>query len=538
MNFADRLTRHAAEHPFQRALVRPAGLDPRDGRRLWSHLTFRELDARSDRAARGFRDRVGIQRGELVLMLVEPGFDFFVVGFGLYKLGAVPVLIDPGMGLAGFLNCVAQIKPTALVGVPKAMVLSRVKGRAFRSIEKRVTVGASTWFWGGETLPMVLLAEPSFENADCGAEEEAGILFTSGSTGPAKGVRYTHGMFCAQAESIASMVDIRPGEVDVPCFLPFAMFSLTLGQTVVLPDMDFSRPATAQPERVVEAVMAHGAHQLVGSPAVMKRLARWCPENGVTLPSLRRVLTFGAPIPLDLHRAFRELLAEGVQIHTPYGATESLPVASIASEAVLEGTGAATARGEGTCVGSPVDIGTVRIIPITDEAVPEWDESAVVASGQIGEICVKGPQVSSEYRGLPEANASSKIRDDEGFWHRMGDLGYLDDEGRLWFLGRKSHRVICSDGALVFPVALEGVFNTHPGVFRSAVVELEGEPVLVVELESGFDRDIEAALLELARAHEATGRVKRVFFHPGFPVDRRHNAKIHRLQLRDWVAER
>ncbi len=537
MNFADRLTRHAAEHPFQRALVRPAGLDPRDGRRLWSQLTFSELDARSDRAARGFRDRAGIQRGELVLMLVEPGFDFFVVGFGLYKLGAVPVLIDPGMGLAGFLSCVAQIKPTALVGVPKAMVLSRVKSGAFRSIEKRVTVGPSTWFWGGETLPMVLLAEPDFQNADCGDHEEAGILFTSGSTGPAKGVRYTHGMFCAQAEAIASMVGIRSGEVDVPCFLPFAMFSLSVGQTVVLPDMDFSKPATAQPERVVEAVLAHGAHQLVGSPAVMKRLARWCPENEVELPSLRRVLTFGAPISLDLHHAFRDILADGVQIHTPYGATESLPVASIATAEVLGGTGAATTRGEGTCVGCPVDIGTVRIIPITDEAITEWNEASVLGPGEIGEICVKGPQVSSEYKGLPEANAKAKIRDGEGLWHRMGDLGYMDDEGRLWFLGRKSHRVRCSDGTLVFPVALEGVFNSHPGVFRSAVVELEGEPVVVVELESGFGRDIEPALLELARGHEATARVKRVFFHPGFPVDRRHNAKIHRLQLRDWVAQ-
>ena len=502
---------------------------------MWTHLTFGELDEQSDRAARGFRDVAGIQRGEKVLMLVEPGFDFFVVGFGLYKLGAVPVLIDPGMGLDGFLHCVQQIGPTALIGVPKAMVLSKVKGAAFKSIQKRVTVGPSTWFWGGESLPDCLRAEPAIGCADCEEDDDASILFTSGSTGPAKGVRYTHGMFSAQATAIGSLYDMKPGQVDVPCFLPFAMFSVVLGQTVVLPDMDFSKPATAQPNKVVEAVNAHGAHQLVGSPAVMKRLARWCPDHGVRMPSLARVLTFGAPIPLDLHLAFRDILAEGVQIHTPYGATESLPVASIGTDAILAGTAEATARGEGTCVGTVADVATVAVIPITDDDLAEWDPGAVLGPGEVGEICVKGPQVSTAYVGLPKANAGSKIVDGDTFWHRMGDVGYLDDTGRLWFCGRKTHRVICGDGAVVFPVPLEGVFNTHPGVFRSAVVEKGGEPIVVVELEEGSTKDIEPELLKLASENEATRRVKTVLFHPGFPVDRRHNAKIHRLQLRDWA---
>ncbi len=501
---------------------------------MWTHLTFGELDELSDRAARGFSE-VGIERGERVLMLVEPGFDFFVVGFGLYKLGAVPVLIDPGMGLDGFLHCVAQIAPTALIGVPKAMLLSKVKASAFKSIQKRVTVGPSTWFWGGETLPVCLLSEPGIGCADCEEDEEASILFTSGSTGPAKGVRYSHGMFSAQATAIGDLYDMQPGQIDVPCFLPFAMFSVVLGQTVILPDMDFSKPATAHPGKVVEAIQAHGAHQLVGSPAVMKRLARWCPDHQVRLPSLRRVLTFGAPIPLDLHIAFQDILSEGVQIHTPYGATESLPVASIGTDAILAGTAEATARGEGTCVGTLADIATVRIVPITDEPILRWAEEDVLGLGEVGEICVKGPQVSSEYMGLPQANASSKIPDGDAFWHRMGDLGSFDEQGRLWFFGRKGHRVTCSDGTVLFPVALEGVFNTHPGVFRSAVVEHQGEPLLVVELESGATRAIEPELLALGAANEATARVKRVLFHPSFPVDRRHNAKIERLQLRDWA---
>ncbi|HJN76119.1 MAG TPA: fatty acid CoA ligase family protein [Myxococcota bacterium] len=531
MNFAARLDRLAAERPRQRALVRPAGRDPRDGRRLWAQLTFSQLHEMTNSTARGFAS-AGIGQGDRVILLVEPSFEFFSIIFALWKLGAVPVLIDPGMGLSGFLACVRQIRPRVCIGVPRAMLLSKLKATDFESVELRVTVGPSTWFWGGETLPLLMDPGP-LQTLDVPGDAVAGVLFTSGSTGPAKGVRYSHGMFEAQATRIAALYGIEAGQVDVPCFLPFAMFSCVMGMTVVLPDMDFSKPATARPEALAEAIIEHGAHQLVGSPAVMRRLARWAPDKGVRFPSLERVLTFGAPIPRDLHETFRELLAEGVDIHTPYGATEALPVASTSTTAILAELGARTASGEGTCVGGVAPDTNVRVIRITDEPIPTWSEELVLPPGEVGEICVKGPQVSSEYVGRPEATSAAKIQDGEGFWHRMGDLGFVDAQGRLWFCGRKAHRVRCSDGELVFPVPLEGVFNEVDGVLRSAVVEVSGAPVLVVEGKAD-----EGELLRVAKANPVTRRVERVLFHPGFPVDRRHNAKIHRLQLRDWARDR
>ena len=531
MNFAGRLDRLALERPRQRALVRPSGKDPRDGRRLWSQLTFHQLNDETNATARGFVN-AGVRQGDRVILLIEPSFEFFTVIFALWKLGAVPILIDPGMGLPGFLSCVRQIKPRVCIGVPKAMLLSKVKGADFSSVELRITVGPSTWFWGGETLPL-LLDPGDFETVELSEDTVAGVLFTSGSTGPAKGVRYSHGMFDAQADRIARLYGIEAGQIDVPCFLPFAMFSCVMGMTVVLPDMNFSKPATAQPEALAEAVLAHGAHQLVGSPAVMKRLADWAPEKGVTFPSLLRVLTFGAPSPRPLHEKFRELLAEGVDIHTPYGATEALPVATTSSTAILADTGGRTASGEGTCVGEIAPDTTVRVIRITDDVIPTWSDELVLPVGEVGEICVKGPQVSLAYVERPDATESSKIKDGDAVWHRMGDLGFLDEQGRLWFCGRKAHRVVCSDGELVFPVPLEGVFNEVDGVIRSAVVEVKGAPVLVVE-----GRADEAELLRVARENPVTERVERVLFHPGFPVDRRHNAKIHRLELRDWARRR
>ncbi|MCP4921129.1 MAG: AMP-binding protein [Proteobacteria bacterium] len=532
-NFAHRIDVLAAERPWQRALVRPAGIDSRDGSRLWSQRTFAQLHDETCALANGFTTQ-GIRKGDRVIVLVKPSYEFFSIIFALWKLGAVPILIDPGMGLDGFLRCVAEIKPRVAIGIPTAMILSSVKRAAFASVKLRITVGPSTWFWGGETLPMCQEPGP-FETVPVSLDTPAGVLFTSGSTGPAKGVRYTHEMFAAQATRIARMYGIEAGQVDVPCFLPFAMFSCVMGMTVVLPDMDFSKPATAEPDKVAEAVLAHGADQLVGSPAVMKRLAAWALEKDVTLPSLKRVLTFGAPIPRPLHEDFRSILSEGVDIHTPYGATESLPVATTSSTHVLGEIGERTAAGEGTCVGDLAPETTVRVIRITDEPITDWDDEMVCGVGEVGEICVQGPQVSVAYEERPDATSASKIQAPDGLWHRMGDVGFFDADGRLWFCGRKSHRVQCADGSLVFPVPMEGVFNEVPGVARSAVVEVQGAPVLVVEKAGEVTS---ATLLAAAKANPTTERIEKVLFHPGFPVDRRHNAKIHRLELRDWARGR
>ncbi|MEN0061784.1 MAG: fatty acid CoA ligase family protein [Myxococcota bacterium] len=537
MNFAARVYAHGAERPYQRALVAPG---PRQGDQpSWRHMTFGRLTDRAKRLAAGFIKR-GLTEGDRVMMLVPAGFEFFEVSLALWQIGAVPVLIDPGMGLSGFLSCTAQIRPRVLIGIPRGMLLAAVRSGPFRSVEDRITVGGSTWFWGGATLDACRSESPRTELAPADVDTEAGVLFTSGSTGPAKGVRYTHGMFGTQAERIQAMYDIVPGNLDVSCFLPFAMFSVAMGVTCVLPDMDFAKPATAAPRAILEAVEEHGASQLVASPAVLVRMAPWLAERGQEMPSLDRILTFGAPIPRPLHEAFRTVLREGAAIHTPYGATEALPVATIDGHTILAETGARSASGEGTCVGRPDESIEVRVLAITDEPLATMAEATVLPPGEVGEITVRGVQVSREYKDRPDANAASKVQDGDTFWHRMGDLGYLDDQGRLWFCGRKSHRVTLADGRLRFPVPVEGIFNEHPAVRRSALVGVDGTAVLVVELNAGVTET--PKLLDeigaLGRGHEVASDVTRLLVHPGFPVDRRHNAKIHRPEIAKWAAGR
>lgn len=533
---ADRLRQHAAARPNQPALVEPAG----GGR--WTSISYAELNRRVDQYARGFVEK-GIERGDRVLFLVRPGVDFYAALFGLFRMGAIPVLMDPGMGRDNLLQCIAEAKPRVILALPIVHVLRTFRGAAFRSAEVFITKGMR-WWWGGHRLDQCLSDDdsPYVDPEGFVPEDEGFIAFTSGSTGPPKGVSFRHRMFVHQAELLGEVYGIGPDDITVECFTAFVIYDLALGMTTVLADMDMSKPATADPAKVHAALTEHKATTSFASPVVWTKLVRWAEKSGAKLPHLRRVLTAGAPIPPDLHTRFRTLLSDGVELYCPYGATEALPVATAGSELVLGETAAKTAQGAGICVGRVFPRVTVEIVRITDEPLPEWSDELRVPQGEVGEIAVFGPVASPEYKDRPDANAVSKVLRDGAIGHRMGDLGYLDDQGRLWFCGRKSHALHTADG-LVPVVPVEQVFNAHPDVLRTALVGV-GEPgakvpVLCVELEAGkawstaLRDEIEAA----AEGTRFEGLVGTFLPHPGFPTDPRHNSKIKRDELRTWASQ-
>jgi acyl-coenzyme A synthetase/AMP-(fatty) acid ligase len=378
-------------------------------------------------------------------------------------------------------------------------------------------------------------------------DETAAILFTSGSTGPAKGVVYEHGMFDAQVQAIQGCYDIRPGEVDLPTFPLFALFSVAMGMTSVIPDMDPSHPARVDPLNIVEPIRDNHATNTFGSPALWARVAEYCVDRGIRLPSLRRILIAGAPVPYRLVEMLHRVINPEADVHTPYGATESLPVASISGREVHSDCTARTRVGAGICVGKPLPGIDLRIIRITDESIGTWPEELVVPAGEVGEIVVSGPVVTNEYFGLPAATTAAKIGDGDRLWHRMGDVGYRDAHGRIWFCGRKAHRVTTGQGTM-YSVRCEAVFNEHPDVLRSALVGVGPPgrqiPVMVVEPEGGRlpsrsrQEAIRDELLQLARANDLTRSIETILFHRRFPVDVRHNAKINREALAAWAARR
>jgi acyl-CoA synthetase (AMP-forming)/AMP-acid ligase II len=326
-------------------------------------------------------------------------------------------------------------------------------------------------------------------------------------------------------------------------FAGFAIFDIAIGMCAVLPRMDMTRPATANPADVLAAIQYNRTEVAFASPIVWQRLTRFAIEDQQTCPSLQVTLTVGAPIPADLHHRFRKILAPGRQVFTPYGATEAMPVSSIGTDEVLEHTWARTRSGHGTCVGKPIPGMEVRIIRITDEPIPAWADALRLPDGEVGEVVVSGPGTSPAYKDAPQANVKGKIREGERIFHRMGDLGYVDEQGRLWFCGRKAHRLTTSAGLLP-SVMVEGIYNDHPSVFRTALVGLGAEgrqlAVLAVEMEAGqaFTPRVEAELRNLARGTRWEGRVSRFLVHPCFPTDARHNSKIRREDLRSWAALR
>lgn len=530
--------------PWRPAVVFPHARDEQ-GKASYTHYTFRQLDEASGRLALGFSS-IGIRRGMRVALMVPPSLDFFALTFALFKLGAVPVLIDPGIGLPNLGKGLAEAEPEAFIGIPKAHAARLLLGWARTTLKIKVTVGARA-LCGGVTLQKVrdlgAVGTP-LPAVESGPNETAAILFTSGSTGPSKGVVYTHEYFAAQVEHIRQLYGIQPGEIDLPTFPLFALFGPALGMTAIIPDMDPTKPAKLDPAKIVEAIENFGVTNMFGSPAVIRRLGRYGEQSPLRLPSLRRVISAGAPVSAKELQRFTHLLAPGAQVFTPYGATECLPVSSIGSDEILGETRQQTDLGRGVCLGRTVPGLTVKIIRISDVPIPAWDKALELQPGEIGEIAVQGRHVTRSYFNRQEATELAKIMDGPGgeFYHRMGDLGYLDAQGRIWFCGRKSHRVVTRQGTF-FTIPCEAIFNTHPSVFRSALVGVkrgsETEPVICVELEPEANANLEsltAELRDLAARHAHTQPIQRFVVHPGFPVDIRHNAKISREKLAIWAS--
>src|SRR5690606_23630968 len=369
-------------------------------------------------------------------------------------------------------------------------------------------------------------------------DDVAGILFTSGSTGVPKGVVYGHRHFVAQVDMLRSAFGIAPGGEDLPTFPPFALFDPALGLTSIIPDMDPTRPAKADPRKLHAAIARFGVTQLFGSPALMRARA----DHGAPLPTVSRVTSAGAPVPAEAVARMRGLPPGDAQFWPPYGATECLPVAVIEGRELVT-LRERTATGAGTCVGRPVPPNEVRIIRITDEAIPEWSDALLASTGQVGALPGGGPAATDAYCRRDAQTALAKSREGGRVVHRMGDLGWFDGEGRLWFCGRKSQRVVTA-GRTLCTEQVEPVFDAHPEVRRTALVGL-GErgaqrPLLCVELLPGVGRDaharIAAELRHIGEGHVHTAHVALFAFHPAFPVDIRHNAKIGREKLAVWAA--
>jgi acyl-CoA synthetase (AMP-forming)/AMP-acid ligase II len=535
-NLSELLSRIAERFPSKLALQHPV------------KMTYQKLQDEVNRYAFGLENS-GISRNTRTILMIPPGPEFIVLTFALLRVGAILVMIDPGMGAKAMANALAGVEADAFIGIPKAHLFRKICPAAFKTVKINVTEGRR-WFWSGYRLKDLRSDKAhSYSSAQISAEDIVAIFFTSGSTGPPKGVVFTTAMLNAQIGYLESDFKYKPEEIELCTFPLLGLFSICLGLTLVLADMDTVHPATLNPKKIVANIQQNKCTQVFCSPMVLNRLAGYGKKTKVKLPSLKRVITAGAPASKALLESFRQLLSEDAEIYTPYGATEALPMTKITGSELLQRNSSSEENQEGICVGRPLAGVDVKIIEIGDDPISSWEDTLELPANEIGEIVVKGAVVSREYFNLPKANASAKIENPKNrdVWHRMGDVGKLDKSGRLWFYGRKSHRVVTLEQTL-FTIPCEAVFNQHPRVCRSALVGIPDEvnkqqkPVLCVQLRPGDSghnkKNLIRELLELGATNDMTKLIKDILFLKYFPVDARHNAKIQREKLALWAKRR
>lgn len=539
VNIAHRFEHQVNKHPEKEALI----LSKKSWfslRYRYHTLSFSQIQERIEAIAHELRER-GARPQDRAVVFIKPGEHLAAVTFALFRIGVVPVFIDPGMGKENLLRCIEQAKPRLLIAETVVHLIKMFYPKAFRSVEIALSPRGLHRCYKKTLKPELTYCEKTQ------GSELAAILFTSGGTGAPKGVQYNHQLFDTQTTLLKEMFNLDENERDCPGFPLFSLFTLCMGMSSVIPDLNAAQPSKAKPERLVRQILDQQTTFLAGSPAIWEKVALYCLKNNITLPSVKWVVMFGAPVSLKIHRSFKAVLPNG-NTYTPYGATEALPISLIDGQTILENHVQDMERGRGWAIGKPVQGAKVCLIPITDEPLASLEQAPPLGPNEIGEIIVQGEMVTRAYDSLPEANKVSKIDDPQtGFWHRMGDIGFMDEQGQLWFCGRKTHRVPTNEG-LLSSIQCEAIFNTHPDVRRSALVGLPNggqtfEPAIIIELNQSARSKreqrvaLKAELAQRAMKYPHTQHIKKIYFSESFPVDVRHHIKIDRLKLRDMAVE-
>ena len=475
--------------------------------------------------AHGLRAR-GVAPGDRIAVLVPPGIDLIAVVYACWRIGAVTVVADRGLGLRGLGAAVRSARVRHVVGPAAAIAAART----LRWAPKAGMIGLSSLDRGpGEGVPLRL---DQVGGSAPAPDDPAAVVFTSGATGPAKGVRYTHGQLHAQRDALRALYGITPSDRFVAAFAPFAVFGPALGIGTGLADNDVTSPGTLTAAALDDACRRIDATMVFASPAALANVVRTATGPLPALAKVRLVMSAGAPVPIETLRAMARLCPHA-SLHTPYGMTEILPVADISLA-----TRIAVGAGRGVCVGPPV-AGCQVMIDSVDQSLPGQplpEQSLPV--GQTGEVVVTARWMSAGYDRLwltqqlarPVAGAGGSAVT----WHRTGDIGHLDEHGNLWIEGRVVHLVHTTDGA-VAPVPVEIAAEAVPGVRRAAAVGIGPrgvqQVVVVVETDAGTEGAAPAALAAAVRAAVAPQAVAAVWVTRRLPVDIRHNAKIDRTAL-------
>ena len=501
----------------------------------YSHTRYGELLNLVYSYQRGLQE-LGIRKDDKVIMLVMPGMEFLALSYSVMAVGAVPVFLDGGMGIENLSKCIESVEAKAMICSPKVHILRLLKKKIFNKIQ--ITITASNSF---------LFSSPNLSNlkrfASVALPVEAPsdialMAFTSGATGTPKGVVYTSKMLKTQLDIFKNSLGFKGGKKDCPLLPVFSLFTLALGVTSVFPPVNPSKPLTLDPEKIIRIINDLNIEYSFGAPSLWKKISEYAIRTKSSVNSLERIFMAGAPVPLEVGKNVKSIMSPNGEFFTPYGATEALPVTIITGKELLETKRETSKQNEqGVLVGKAAPDVSIKIIKNVKEEIEDISKAIELEPYTIGEVIVKGNNISPRYYKREDANKIAKIKDGTSFWHRMGDMGYLDKEGNLYFCGRKSEAVTFNNKTY-YTVPTEEFFNEHKKVRRCALIKYKEAPAIVIEPLDNInemskdDKDnLIKELHEIANSHDVISGIDTFLFAKSFPVDPRHNAKIRRDKL-------
>jgi olefin beta-lactone synthetase len=506
-------------------------------------ITYGAFADGMDAMAGGLYD-LGVRAGDRVIVFLPMGVLMYTAMFAVQKLGAMAVFLDSWARRAHLGASAACVKPTAMISHRAAFDLVRTMPE-FQSLRHAVIAGPGRDAARETQLETLLASATRPPTAAVASEDTALITFTTGSSGAPKGANRTHRFLCAQHEALTEVVPYTPADADMPAFPIFSLNNLASGVTTLLPAVDLAQPSERDAAAMANQILNEPATCATLAPAMLRHLAGFCAAHGLTLPSLRRVVTGGAAISRDNVRAFTAI-APQTDLWVLYGSTEVEPMAHIEARAMLAADTAADADlvDEGVNVGRIHDGLRYKFIRIAREpiALDEQGWTPIeLPPGAIGEFIVSGDHVCRDYYNNEEAFQKAKIVDADGcVWHRTGDLARLDEAGNLWIVGR-IHNAIERDGQYLFPVRAEVLLNRLPFVERGAFLgmphpTLGAAAVAVVTLRPDGD-DRAAVAREIRRVFQKNGiPLDAVYQVDEIPMDPRHHSKVEYDLLRERIA--
>lgn len=510
MNIASVFQQQAERHPDRVALI-----ESRKGRSLT--VTFAELEQRAAQTVALFK-RSGLKAGDAVLVFVPMSVTLYVVLVALFRLNVVAMFIDPSAGREHIERCCRLYPPQGFIGTPKAHLL-RLWTPALRAIPHQfVTHG---WVPGSRSLVQVDRLQPVMDLAPAVADTPALVTFTSGSTGQPKVAVRDHGFLLAQHRVLARCLNYDENDVVVSTLPIFVLSHLGSGVTSLLPQADLRRPGAVDPVPIVKQMKSHAATAIEASPAFLACLTGHPQRDAV--PSLKKVFTGGAPVFPSLLERFAAL-APHAELVAVYGSTEAEPIAEVSLAEMAKEDLQKMQSGGGLLAGKPIAAIRLRVLPdrfgtpIGPFSKAHF-EAQCLPPGSPGEITVRGVHVLPGYLH-GEGDEENKFQVDGQTWHRTGDAGYLDAQGRLWLLGRCTARIEDERGVL-YPFAVEAAISDMDEIRRSAFVAHHDQRVLVLELRPGVSKALlQGVKKRLDWAYIDAVKAMKI------PVDKRHNAKV------------